>query len=210
MRLLFCYTQGMHPFDELYKVHKNPWGSKPAEEINRYVSTFKAGSILDIGVGDGRNALFLAQHGFDLTGLDISEEAVHLFLARANELKLSDKVQGIVADISQYTLTDTYDNIISHYTLHFISKEKFPSVLTMIQTHTTEDGIHFITDFTQDGPLYKPTSSKYWFKPGELQTLYTGWNILLYDEKPVKTFATDEHGNQFTQMAATLIARKSK
>ncbi len=198
----------MNSFDELYKVHKNPWGSKPAEEIATYVDEFKPGSILDIGVGDGRNALLFVEHGFQLMGLDISEEAIRALVAKAKELGLAEKVEGIVTDISDYNITNPYDNIISHYTLHFIPKEKFARVMSMIQDRTATGGINFITDFTQDGPLYKATSSKYWLKANELKTIYSSWDILGYDEKPVKTRATDEQGNPFTQIAATVIARK--
>jgi tellurite methyltransferase len=198
----------VNSFDELYKVHKNPWGSKPVAEIAEYADQFKPGSILDIGVGDGRNALFFAERGFHLTGLDISPEAITLFLARADELGVRQRVRGMVADISDHIVTQEYDNIISHYTLHFIPKEKFRRVIEMIQKQTSPSGINFITDFTQDGPLYKPTSSKYWLKPNELKDLYQGWDIIFYNEKPVQTRATDEQGNRYTQIAATLVARK--
>ncbi len=194
--------------NDLYAVHKHPWGTTPEPEVARYAPALKPGTILDIGVGDGRNALFLVRHGFKLVGLDIASEAIDILLNKAEEAGVQDNVTGIVADISEYKLVEPYDNILSHFTLHFIAQEKFLPVLHMMQAQTSPGGIHFISDFTQEGPLYKPTTSKYWLKKDELKQLYSDWEVIHYEEKPVKTRATDEAGNRYMHTAALLVARK--
>jgi len=196
----------MSDLNQLYAVHKNPWGTKPAAEIAAFTTELRPGSILDIGVGDGRNILFLAKEGFEITGLDIAPEAIFAFKQTASAEEL--RAKGITADISEYHLTEQYDNIFSHYTLHFLSKEIFLSVIKKIQAATAPGGINLITDFTQDGPLYKPTTSHYWLKNNELPSLYNGWKIVSYAEKSVITRAKDENGHPYKQMAATLVARK--
>ncbi len=200
----------MNNFNELYQVHKNPWGSTPSAAIQKFVPEFKSGTVLDIGVGDGRNAIFLVQQGFRLVGLDIASEAIEILKTRAQELGLNDKVETIVADISSYELTNMYDNIVSNFTLHFIAKERFPSVLQMLQAHTEIGGLNYISDFTRDGPLYKPETTKYWLRSQELMNLYSGWEVLFYNEEPTKTRARDENGNPYIQRAATLVARRLK
>jgi len=56
------------------------------------------GSILDIGCGTGRVALELAELGYNVTGIDISEKYIDIAIMRAKERKLSDRTRFIVCD----------------------------------------------------------------------------------------------------------------
>lgn len=53
----------------------------------------KPGRALDVGMGQGRNALYLAKLGWDVTGFDPAEKAVALAQARAKKLGLKIKTQ---------------------------------------------------------------------------------------------------------------------
>jgi len=55
----------------------------------------KPGKVLDFGMGQGRNAVFLAMQGWDVTGFDPSDEAVRL--ARADAAKAGVKIRTVVA-----------------------------------------------------------------------------------------------------------------
>jgi tellurite methyltransferase len=195
-------------FEELYKTHDKPWGSTPQPEIERFASELKPGFVLDVGVGDGRNALFLAERGFEVVGLDIAENAVNKLLSGAAERKVDDCVHGIVGDLAAYIPEKEYDNIISSFTLHFLNAEDFLGVVQRLQNATATGGLHIISDFTQDGSLYHPGTDKYWLKSGELQELYAGWNVIHYEERETTTRATDEAGNHYQQGMATIVGRK--
>ena len=58
------------------------------------------GRALDIGMGEGRNALFLATQGWEVTGFDISEVGVQL--ARAAAQKKGLKVETVVDDVDRF------------------------------------------------------------------------------------------------------------
>lgn len=58
------------------------------------------GRALDIGMGEGRNALFLATQGWEVTGFDISDVAVRL--AREAAQKRGLKLDAIVADVDRF------------------------------------------------------------------------------------------------------------
>src|SRR5579872_669710 len=145
----------MTNFNELYKDTKHPWGIEPVEEIKKFSSILKPGSILDIGVGDGRNVLSLA-NDFEVTGLDCSSEGIKNFYESAEELNLRQKVLGLVEDISTYKLTKSYDNIFSINLIHFLPRKLFPSISQMIKDHTEVGGLNIIVDFTQEGSIYNP------------------------------------------------------
>lgn len=72
------------------------------------------GTALDLGMGEGRNAMYLASQGWAATGVDISPVAVARAQASAGERKV--KVEAIVADLDTYDLgKNRWDLITSFY-----------------------------------------------------------------------------------------------
>ena len=64
-------------FETNYKKEKCFWGSKPHKIVQDILKFKQAGEVLDLGVGEGRDALFLAKKGFTVTGIDISQRAIN-------------------------------------------------------------------------------------------------------------------------------------
>lgn len=61
-------------WDELYAAGKAP--PRPNQFLVESLAGCPPGRALDLGVGEGRNARWLAEHGWDVTGIDISGEAL--------------------------------------------------------------------------------------------------------------------------------------
>ena len=51
-------------------------GKEPNPFLKKYLRFLPKGKALDIAAGEGRNAVFLAQHGFDVDAVDISENGL--------------------------------------------------------------------------------------------------------------------------------------
>ena len=119
--------------------------------------------ILDVGAGEGRNALFLARKGFEVTGVDISKEAVDKFIGFAEKEKL--RVKGVVSDIIDFRIREKYKAIICVATLHLVSKEKVRETIRKIQKHTENNGINLITVFTKKDIGYKEYPNLYFLMP---------------------------------------------
>ena len=66
-------------FNRVFKTDKGP--RERNSLLEEAVRTIKPGKALDVTLGQGRNAVFLALRGWDVTGFDVSEEA----LSRAGE-----------------------------------------------------------------------------------------------------------------------------
>jgi tellurite methyltransferase len=58
---------------------------RPSKEIVEILKYKRLGTVLDLGAGKGRNALFLAKKGFDVVGVDKSPEAIKDFLENAKK-----------------------------------------------------------------------------------------------------------------------------
>lgn len=196
--------------EEFYRGSENYWGIEPSAGVNDALPFLVPGRVLDLGSGDGRNTLFLAQQGFDVTAVDIMPLSIANLTRYAARSKVQGRVTGIVADLETYEIEGQFENVISTFTLHFLARDTFLPVLERIMEATVRGGVDVIEDFTQDGPMYKQDSPGYWLKSGELRRLYEGqgWQVLHYDERIVSAKATDEQGNPIQQGAATIVAAK--
>ena len=77
------------PFwDSVYSQQRSIFSQHPTELLQYAVKDRTPGKALDIGMGQGRNAIFLAQEGWDVSGFDPSVEGVRQAKAAAQKLKL--------------------------------------------------------------------------------------------------------------------------
>ena len=78
------------------------------------VAHVRAGAALDVAMGQGRNALYLASHGWKVTGIDISDEGVLAARAVAAEKKVP--LDAINVDIDRYDFgTNRWDLVTMIY-----------------------------------------------------------------------------------------------
>ena len=119
----------MNDKEALEKVYKNPpavWTSKtPPEELVELVEfgKIKPCKVLDIGCGEGFYSIYLAKKGFEVTGIDLAENAIKL--AKQNAEKAVVKINFIAMDISDLEkLNEKFDFILGWAILHHISHEK--------------------------------------------------------------------------------------
>jgi tellurite methyltransferase len=195
---------GRIDFDEQYKERGFYWSPAPNKYVRSALEFKKSGSVLDLGVGEGRNALFLAKNGFDVTGVDISGEGIKKFKNNAKKMKV--KIKGIVCDIVDFKFDKKYDIILSIATLNFLKKGEIKKIIKKIKENTSPLGLNIITVFTVDNPGRRP--SIYYFDRGELKRFYKDWRILKYREfiSPLERHGKD--GKWHRHGVAALIARK--
>ena len=58
-------------FEKLYKESECRWGLKQDFILAHFLDLVPKGMVLDLGMGEGRNAIFLAEKGFEVEGIDI-------------------------------------------------------------------------------------------------------------------------------------------
>jgi tellurite methyltransferase len=194
-------------FERKYIEEKCYWGLTPSKGMDDILKYKKYGTVLDVGVGEGRNALFLAKKGFNVLGVDISEAGISKFLRLGKKFKVN--VKGIVSDITKFKFDKKFDIIISVSTLHFLSRKNIEIVIKKIKKHTNKGGINLITVFTVDDPGFKVHPNKmYYFQKSELKNFYDDWKILDYREVLTKPERHGRKGKIHTHGVAFLIAKK--
>ena len=184
------------------KYNTNPVHS----EVLEAVGIVPAGKALDLGCGQGRNALFLAQHGFDVTAVDQNELALEILQSIVAEEDLEMPV-GLY-DINAAALTQNYDFIISTVVLMFLEADRIPAIIRNMQEHTNPGGYNLIVCAmdTEDYPCEMPFS--FTFKEGELAEYYKDWELVKYNENPGHLHRRDENGHRIQLRFATMLAKK--
>lgn len=135
----------MSNYDQQYQTETALFG----EPYPEFVSFLKGygisnGRALDIGCGQGRDALILARHGYHVIGVDASQVGVAQMVAQAEAGNLS--VEGIVADFYVYEPNGRFDAIVLDSILHFEKgdKAKELNLLNRLSTYLNEGGHFFI------------------------------------------------------------------
>lgn len=153
---------------------------KPSPEFFDLIKVLpKAARVLDLGCGDGRIALFLAENGFDVTAVDISKTAIDKLERLANErdLFVTTKVQ----DMQDYVFKNIHDLIVAHGCLHLIERDRWRNLIGQMKAHTCIGGYNVIAVFTDAIPS-PPDLAEFTvglFKEGELFEYYNDWRIVL-------------------------------
>lgn len=77
--------------------HSHENSNAPVQFLVCNVDLLPRGRVLDIAMGAGRNAIYLAKMGFEVEGVDISGEAVNLAIGLALETGVS--IRAHVVDL---------------------------------------------------------------------------------------------------------------
>lgn len=186
------------------KYNSNPVHS----EVLEAMESLSPGKALDLGCGQGRNALFLAQQGFEVTAVDQNELALEILQSIVEQEDLEMTV-GLY-DINSASLTQTYDLIVSTVVLMFLQADRIPAIIQNMQDQTNPGGYNLIVCAmdTEDYPCQVPFS--FTFKEGELADYYKDWELIKYNENPGHLHRRDEHGNRIALRFATMLAKKKK
>jgi SAM-dependent methyltransferase len=134
----------------------------PNALLARVIEGRKPGKALDIGMGPGRNAVFLAMQGWDVTGFDPSDEAVRQ--AQASAAQAGVKIRAEV------TSEDRFEFGAAHWDL---------IVMTYIRSPTARDAERIQRALAPGGLLVYENGSD---RHNELLKLFLPFRIVLFED----------------------------
>lgn len=108
--------QARERWNEVFKKGAPTLNREPSQVLVAAVERRKPGKALDLGTGQGRNAIFLASKGWTVTGVDISDVAI----AEAKKNAAAGKVQieAIVGDLDTYDFGREQWDLITSFYMH--------------------------------------------------------------------------------------------
>lgn len=182
-------------WDRFYNIGGYVYGKEPAPFLMKYlhfIPSVQGARVLDLAMGEGRNAVFLAKKGFVVDGVDISEVALRKAkrLARENHVSFNT----VLADLTNYTIKpESY-----HVILNFDYMQK--SLISEIKRGLKKKGVIVYENHTVDQLQNRAGQNvrrDYLLNRGELKELFKDFDILVYEET-----------NDGKNAKASLIARK--
>jgi SAM-dependent methyltransferase len=117
------FTQKLF-YEFLYRYSKAPWDTGPRSELVEFVNKhiIEPNRALDLGCGTGSNAIFLAQQGFDVTGVDFASSAI--VRAREKAKETGAKVNFVLDDItSLHHVKGIFDLLVDYGTFDDLSQK---------------------------------------------------------------------------------------
>jgi len=152
-------------------------GKGPNPFLKKHISLLSKGNALDIATGEGRNAVFLAQNGFGVDAVDISQEGLKKARKLAREKGV--KVNTLLVDLDHYQIEkDRYDLIANFY---FLKRRLIPRVREGLRRGGRVIFETYILEHRTLG-TGGPKQAKYFLKPNELLRLFKDFRILFYRE----------------------------
>jgi tellurite methyltransferase len=168
-------------YDEKYGQEGHYWTLRPSAaclEVLRLLPPDRPLRLLDIGCGEGRNAIFFARNGYVVDAMDISGKGVAKTVAYAEATGV--QVNAFEGNVNTYRLTQEYDVLYSTAVFQCIPATQRPDILENYKHFTKPNGIHAFSVFVRK-PFIAPApdgdpNSNPW-KSGELLTYYHDWQI---------------------------------
>ncbi|GAA1349291.1 class I SAM-dependent methyltransferase [Arthrobacter koreensis] len=110
-----------HEFwDGFYRERTQVWSGNPNALLVREVEGLNPGTALELGCGEGADAVWLAKKGWEVTGMDISAVALERAAAHARDAGVDNLVTLLEADLAEWSATDPgtcpgYDLVCAQY-----------------------------------------------------------------------------------------------
>ena len=210
---LLGYESAVTGYDKCYNTEEYYWGLMPNRicyDIMKILPPVKPYRVLDIGCGEGKDAVFFAKCGYAVTAFDIAEQGIE----KAKKLAQYNKVDVnfFKADLFDYRPDSEYDIVFSSGVLHFIRQTERKELFDSLKAHTADSGINALNVFVKK-PFIEPAPDQTkeeekgqpWHS-GELFGYYHDWIFHTCSEE---IFDCNSGGIPHKHCMDTLIAQKN-
>ena len=144
---------------------------RPNAFLVEMVRQRKPGAALDVGMGQGRNSIFLSQQGWDVTGIDPADEGVRA--AKTEAARLGLKLRAEVATFEEFDFGEArWDLIVLTY-------EPTKAIAPKVERALKPGGAVLVEDRHLDTGRVWPAGA---FGDNELVSLFPGLRVLRYED----------------------------
>jgi len=199
------------PYDSEYEKGEYYWGEQPSPLAQYLVSMDEAKGkrLLDIGSGEGRDAIFFARCGYQVDALEISLPGIRKI--RQYSETNGFKVNPVHANMIGYQLSADYEVIYSMGALQFLPPPERAEHFASYKRHTVNGGLNAHMVFV-DKPFIAMApdwqNSEYFYRSGDLAGYYHDWEILLSNETVIDCMSANiPHQHAVSCIIARKIAK---
>jgi SAM-dependent methyltransferase len=178
-------------FKTFYRLGFAPWDGHPlAKSLQDLIEgdgALAAGTALDLGCGTGDNSIYLAKHGWQVTGVDFVAEAVAKARAKAEASNVAvNFAQADVTRLSSEGIGSNFGLIVDNGCLHGMSPEDRDAYVREVTAVAAPDARLLLVEFVTGGSYGVPG-----IDPDDVKRRFAvGWTLLSSGDEP----AMDHNG----------------
>ncbi|MFD2093470.1 FAD-dependent oxidoreductase [Blastococcus deserti] len=205
---------GEHDWEQQYRSHPQLWSGRPNAPLVEHAEALEPGAALDVGCGEGADAIWLAARGWRVTAVDLSPTALERAAghAAAAGADVAARIDWRLADVtSGAPHARTYDLVTSHF-LHLRGEQR-RELFARLATAVAPGGTlllvgHHPKDL--ESGASRPHQPDMFFTAEEVAaSLEPGeWDVLVAEARPRPAHAHE--GNVATVHDAVLVARRHR
>jgi tellurite methyltransferase len=205
------FVQSISPYDKEYEKLEYYWGMKHSKLAEKVVNLVQFESkrgkhLLDLGSGEGRDAIYFARCGYDVDALEISLPGIEKIRTYSQLKNLS--INAIHADMTGYEFFNDYDVIYSMGSLQFLRQHQRQKHFDQYKENTRIGGVnaHLIfveKPFITTAPDWQ--DNEFFYNSGDLASYYYDWEIILSGEK---IFDCNSSNSPHRHVVSYIIAKK--
>ena len=173
-------------YEKWYEGDTYYWGIEPAafcDELAALCPPDKSKKVLDIGCGEGKDAVYMARLGYDVTAFDLTQNGIRKTMDLAETQGV--RVNAFVDDINSFQLNEKFDIVYSTGTIQYLFEENKTGFFEKVRRLTRPHGLAFFNVFVDKPFLDLPPDwdqeEKMW-KSGELFSFLADWKFHRIDE----------------------------
>ena len=176
-----AFSSEVSYYEENYRKDEYYWGVEPSSmclKVLELLPPIRPLRLLDIGCGEGKDAVFFARCGYEVSAFDISEAGLEKTRRLAEKARVHVRV--FRANIWDYRLDEKYDVLFSSGVLHYIKPELRDEIMSNYKSHVNENGLAALQVFVEKpfipAPPEKEENSHNW-KSGQLFAYFHDWYV---------------------------------
>ena len=180
------------------------WGTGPsslARDVARRLGP--RARVLDLGCGEGRDSVFLAERGHSVVGLELSIDGLRKAARLAADRGV--RVTWVCAALPVVPLSGPFDLVFSCGSIHYVASADRPRLFQELGALTRPGGYHAHAVFTARRVYREKGEVVHYFTPRELGDAYRDWDGLRHDEGLIRCA---QDGVRHTHSVETLLARR--
>jgi SAM-dependent methyltransferase len=199
-----------HSFEERYRATDALWSGRPNGQLVREAADLPPGTALDVGCGEGADAIWLAERGWQVTAVDFARTALERGRAQAESRgpEIADRIRWVHGDVTAELPGEDFD-LISAQFMH-LAPEPRRALFARLADAVAPGGTLLVVghDFSDVAAgAHRPPEPERFFTAAEVaESLDDRWEVLVAEGRPRP--AAEHEGHDITVHDAVLRACK--
>jgi SAM-dependent methyltransferase len=179
-------------WDHHYGQRERVWSGRVNQRLAEIAAPLPPGRALDLGCGEGGDAVWLAERGWHVVAVDVSEVALQRATAEARARGVADRIDFVHHDLSATFPAGVFD-LVSAQFLHSTIELDRPRILQRAAAAVAGGGVLAVVDHGSAPPTANEEAHRHHEFPSTQEVL-DGLDLPAADWEPACVGAADRHG----------------